>query len=175
MEQEAQERRRSMLKRGLEALRELAHDKDPPSRIGRGLALGVVVGLLPIMGIQMLVAALLAVPCRANAKAAVTAVWITNPLTFVFVYYGCYRVGLLFVPWRSVTWDEFAELISRAADGSWDEAARRSLALGLDVLVPLSVGGAALGLILGPLTYYSARFGIAAYRRRHGLTNSVRP
>ncbi len=57
-----------------------------------GLALGVFVAFMPILG-QMLVAAALAILFRVNLPISVMAVWLTNPLTIAPIYYLCYQVG----------------------------------------------------------------------------------
>ncbi|MDX1803647.1 MAG: DUF2062 domain-containing protein [Alcanivorax sp.] len=54
--------------------------------------IGVFTGLLPIP-LQMGVAALLAVRFHCNLPLSVILVWISNPLTWVPVFYFTYRVG----------------------------------------------------------------------------------
>ena len=54
-----------------------------------GLALGLFVGFMPILG-QMFVAAALAIVVRVNLPIAV---WITNPITMGPIYYFSYQVG----------------------------------------------------------------------------------
>jgi uncharacterized protein len=61
--------------------------------VPRAIALGLF--LAPIIPIaHTLVAALLAVPTRANLVLAILATWIINPLTIPFFYYEAYRVGV---------------------------------------------------------------------------------
>ena len=82
--------------------------------------------------------------CRANMKAAVAGVWLTNPFTFIPLYYGCYLFGLLFVPRQPLDWERFSGVLSDASQES--EAAYGSLQLAADILIPLWTGGALLGL-----------------------------
>ena len=62
----------------------------------RSVANGIAVGLfsmwLPVP-IQMVIAALLAIPCRANLPLSVVIVWITNPVTAPPMFYGAYLFG----------------------------------------------------------------------------------
>ena len=58
----------SLMRRAWVAVYKLAREKDPPERVALGLALGIFVGFLPIMGIQMAVVSLFALPLRANLK-----------------------------------------------------------------------------------------------------------
>jgi uncharacterized protein len=60
--------------------------------VPRALALGFFAAFIVPVG-QFLLAALLAIPLRANVPLAAAATLITNPLTFPPIYYGAYRVG----------------------------------------------------------------------------------
>ena len=53
---------------------------------------GLFIAFLPIFG-QIPLAAVAAFVFRCNLPIAVTLVWISNPLTFAFIYYGAYRLG----------------------------------------------------------------------------------
>ena len=48
-----------------------------------GLSLGLAVAMLPPAPVQTLVATTLAILCRANIPLAVSAVWVSNPLTWI--------------------------------------------------------------------------------------------
>ncbi len=69
-----------------------------PEAIGLGIATGIFVGFFPLMGFQMLIATFLATCMNANRPAAMAAVWITNPLTFLPIYFFTYRVGKYLLP-----------------------------------------------------------------------------
>lgn len=147
---------KSLLRRALDKLVEIAKEKDPPSKIALGAALGMLIGLMPIMGIQMAVVAVIALPFRANLKAALAGVWISNPITVLPVYYMDYRFGLLFTRSSPVGWERFRAIIDEAANWEWSnmsESMGRILHLGADILIPLFVGGTALGLIFAVPTY----------------------
>ena len=148
--------RKGPLRRIASKLLEIAKEKDPPHKIALGLALGIFIGFLPIMGIQMATVSILAIPLRANLKAALVGVWISNPFTFIPLYYANYLFGRLFVPSTAVTWEEFSGVISHASEWNWS-ALRDSLSnlidMGTDILVPLWVGSAILGVVFGVPTY----------------------
>ena len=67
--------------------------------VSGGMALGVFIGLLPIPGQTPLVL-FAALMLRVNLPLAAVSVWISNPVTFVPVFYFAYRVGaaLLNIP-----------------------------------------------------------------------------
>jgi len=60
--------------------------------VAGGLALGIFVGFMPVLG-QMFIAAGLAILLRVNLPVASMAVWFSNPLTVAPLYYFAYRVG----------------------------------------------------------------------------------
>ena len=147
---------------------EIIREKDPPPRIAFGMALGIFVGMLPIMGIQMVVVSLFALPLRANLKAALVGVWISNPITFIPMYYGCYRFGLLFTSTPKLTWEAFKKLLELLA---WDwsqipESLGRLVELSGDILMPLWVGSLILGVILAVPTYFITFWFVVGYRTR---------
>jgi uncharacterized protein (DUF2062 family) len=60
--------------------------------VPRGVALGMVAGFLFPVG-QIVIAALFALPFRANVPVAALTTFITNPLTTPFLWYVAYRIG----------------------------------------------------------------------------------
>ena len=80
-------------------LRPFAHHLRHPSlwrlnrrSVPRGVALGLFVGvIIPFM--HTFVAALLAIPARANVAVAALLTLVVNPLTIPFMYLAAYRIG----------------------------------------------------------------------------------
>ena len=164
--------RRGLLRRTASKLLDIVKQKAPPHKIALGLALGIFVGFLPIMGIQMVVVSLIAIPLRANLKSALVGVWISNPFTFIPLYYGNYLFGRMFLSTRAVGWKEFAGTITQASDWSWTTI-RSSLAnlvgMGTDILLPLWVGSAILAVLFSiPVYILTYRF-VITYRARRAL------
>ena len=159
----------SLLKRFAKKIIEIAKQKDSPHRIALGMALGIFIGILPIMGIQMTVVALIALPLRGNLKAAVAGVWISNPITFLPMYWGYYKFGLLFFPSRAVTLAEFKEIILIATQWNWsaiEESTDRIFAMGADILVPMWTGATILAFVFGIPTYFFTKRFVIVYRER---------
>lgn len=128
-----------------------------PRAIALGLAIGIVVAFSPTIGFQMIIAAFLASMVRANPAPAIMAVWITNPLTIPPIYAATYYLGRHFWSGRPVDIHkamsgvvhdlsrfEFYEVVSQF---------RQLLELGVDVLVPMFIGGAIIGLIVALISY----------------------
>ena len=134
-------------------LRTLLMLDDTPHHIALGTAIGVFVALTPTVGIQMvlvLLAAILARPFfRFNKVAGLIAVYITNPLTVVPLYWFNYKVGTLYFS-STITKKEFAAIFQYDGLREWWTALTR---LFVDVGVPLVVGSLVVATICGLVTY----------------------
>lgn len=162
-------RRRGLLRRIGGKLLTIVKEKDPPHKIALGLALGIFVGFLPIMGIQMATVTLIALPLRGNLKAANAGVWLSNPITFIPLYYVNYLLGLQVFPAREVSWGEFRQVMSEASDWNWTaikESVGNLLDMGSDIMVPLWTGSAILAVIFGVGTYVVTYYFVVGYRAR---------
>ncbi|MCV2370177.1 DUF2062 domain-containing protein [Roseateles oligotrophus] len=124
-------------------------------RVALGVAVGLAVGVIPLPT-QMVLAAVLAIACRANVAAAIAATWLTNPLTLVPIWSLAIALGrfasghhgpiatpeMLAIEWQQPgTW--------AASLWTWVQALGEPLLIGL----PLA------GLVLGALAYLVVYFG----------------
>jgi hypothetical protein len=169
---------RRLLKRWLphrEALRDrwyvrpfgrLLHERDlwaiQRRTVAPAVALGLFLAFLPFPG-QSLVAAAGAVRWRLNLPVAVLAVFVSNPLTMMQIYYGCYRLGRLVLG---------------------DQALLRPDALGpglLQFLLPTLVGGVIAGAAAAAIGYLAVEgawriaVGLRYRRRRNTLRRTDGP
>ncbi len=150
---------------------------DSPERIARGLAVGMFVAYLPLMGIQMAVAWVAAAVLRANKVMAVLAAWVSNPATALFIYYPSYRLGrwLLGIRTRKPEIDpeqmedlleetlSFYNLITEFHTlDFWKEVFAAAVNIGLETLI----GGIIIGAVLARITHWAALHGVIYYRRR---------
>ncbi len=60
--------------------------------VSKGVAVGLFVNFIPLP-LQMIMAALLSIPFRANLPIAVAISWINNPFTFLAINFLTYKVG----------------------------------------------------------------------------------
>lgn len=72
----------------------LIRQRGSPAAIARGLAVGVFAGLFPLFGLQTLIGVGLATICRGNKIIAAAATWVSNPLTYVPIFYFNFKAGL---------------------------------------------------------------------------------
>ena len=71
----------------------ILHTDDSPSRIARGVAIGMFMAWLPLMGLQMLLVLAFSFIFRANKVVGLPVVWISNPFTLGPIYYPGYLLG----------------------------------------------------------------------------------
>jgi uncharacterized protein (DUF2062 family) len=95
----------------------LLHANDSPHRIALGAGLGLFVAWTPLIGLHILIVLALAFLLRANKFVAIASVWVSNPFTFIAIYYPNYLLGgaLLrsFNPQRQVSDQQIREMFSR--------------------------------------------------------------
>ena len=127
-----------VLPRLIERLRGVLRLDDPPWRIALALAVGVFVSCTPTLGVQTLLALVVAWLTRLNRAAVVAGVWINLPWVTPFVYAGALKLG--------------AFVLSRQPGfgGFW---------------LTLLVGTTIIGVAAGILTYFVS-YGALSWRRR---------
>ncbi|MFD1384023.1 DUF2062 domain-containing protein [Rhodanobacter aciditrophus] len=91
------------------------------------------------MPFQMVAAALLAIPLRANIPLSIALVWVTNPLTMPIVFYANYRVG------KWITGAGIDSDFHLSVEWIWMQMEH--------IWLPLYVGSIVSGLALGLASY----------------------
>lgn len=71
----------------------ILHANDSPASIAAGIAIGIFVAWTPAIGLHILLAVSIAALLRANKFAAFVCAWISNPFTFVPIYYPNFLLG----------------------------------------------------------------------------------
>ena len=147
----------------------ILHADDPPHRLALGIAIGIFVTFLPLIGLQMLLSVLLAWICRANKLVGVPLVWISNPFTMVPIYYPCYMLGCKLLGRASDQWQEvYPNFISMLTDAeaTWGQIFHFCWTNLLDFVAPLFLGSFVVASTLGVLAYYVSLYAIRSYRLR---------
>ena len=105
-----------------------------PSYIAMGMAIGVFIGITPTIPFHTLIAVALAFLLKGSKPAAAVGVWVANPLTIPFLYYGSFKTGTLLLN-KPIPFDVKFESI------------KELLSLGTDVTIAMVIGGAILGIL----------------------------
>ena len=71
----------------------LLRQKGTPAQRARGVAAGVFSGCFPLFGLQTILGIILASFLKGNQLIAAAATWISNPLTYLPLYWFNYQIG----------------------------------------------------------------------------------
>ena len=137
-----------MIKKQIQRIKDifakLLAERSSPTSVARGIAAGIFMGAVPVMGFQLIGATLIGYRIKGNIIAAGLGCWIGNPL----LYYLDYLVGCFFIPgYQIVTKEEFTNLFSNLSFAD-------TLDLGEKILVPLFGGSVIVGIVLAVISYY---------------------
>ena len=112
----------------------------------KGLAIGVFSGCFPFFGFQTLIGVFFAKLGKGNVLLAAIGTWISNPFTYIPLYYLNYKVGSIFFNTSS---NEIVEK-SLVINDLWKQGRIFSLKL----LIGSSCVGFLLALICGSIVFF---------------------
>ena len=116
-----------------------------PVERAKGIALGVFSGCFPFFGFQTLIGIALARLCKGNLLLAAVATWISNPVTYIPIFWLNYKVGEYFLG-VGRRLDHIKQLSSEdLLSQGWVFSSR--------ILLGSSVVGLILGIVLGAISY----------------------
>ncbi len=138
-----------------------------PHKVALGCAIGVFASVTPFLGVQMLIAVVLAMTLRANVAAALLGTFFGNPLTWPVIWATTYTLGcaLLGIPggldallllenvqnFTNALLRFSPELIYAAANILWP------------FVHPMFIGSLPIGLLSAAAFYYVSRRAAASY------------
>ena len=130
-------------------------------KIALSLALGVFIGLLIPVGLQTVVVVPVAVLLKCNIFIATSATLISNPVTFVPLYYLYFKVG------EFLTSIEISEAQLNALISSPTFDGIRNI--GEDTIILFFSGSFPVSVLLGAVTYWLSLVLVKYYRRKKGI------
>ena len=122
------------------------HQNGSPYFNAKGLAIGVFSGCFPFFGFQTLIGIFFAKLAKGNIVLAAIGTWISNPFTYVPLYYFNYKVGSIFLNTSS---NEIIEK-SFVINDLWKQGRIFTLKL----LLGSSCVGFLLALICGSIVFF---------------------
>lgn len=127
------------------------------SAVAGGFALGIFIGFLPIMGFQMIPAVALSIRFKLSKLAAILGVWISNPVTFIPIYFFNYRTGALILGHPGISEPHFISLMEHFSF-------RIFITVGKTFILPLTIGCIVNGGIAAGISFVLVK---QIYRYRH--------
>ena len=122
------------------------HQNGSPLFNAKGLAIGVFSGCFPFFGFQTLIGIFFAKLARGNIVLAAIGTWISNPFTYIPLYYFNYKVGSIF----------FKTSSNKIIDKSFviDDLWKQGRIFSLKLLLGSSCVGLLLALICGSVVFF---------------------
>jgi len=135
-----------------------------PRQVALGVALGSFIAFTPFMGLQMILAALAATIVGASRKAAMLAVWISNPLTMGPIFAVTYWIGALLMSPETAT----AGIAETTSSSIRFESPPISTLVdaGWGIMWTMTVGGALVGLAAAVGAYVLTHRGVQVFQSR---------
>lgn len=140
------------------------HADDPPHRLALGVAVGLFVMFTPTVGIQMVSVFLLCWALGANKAIGLIAVWLSNPVTIVPMYWACYEVGVALTGGNGVD-KAWWKTLAHPPDG-WLTGVQFYWDRFTEVAAPMWVGCLLVGAVVAVGAYALTYKLICAYRMR---------
>ncbi len=138
---------------------------DSPHSIALGVFIGTFVAYQPIVGFQMIVGAIVCKLIRANVIASLPLAWITNPVTIVPIYYGTYKLGVVFTG-GDLSYEDMQALWGGIGELGLLDGIVEGTRMLLGVMWPMVVGGAIIGIVNGAIFYVLVKRFVTAYQAR---------
>jgi len=152
----------------------MMRSSDRPDYLARGVALGLFIGFLVPMGLQIAVVLPLAFLLKAAKIPAVAFTFVTNHLTVFFIYPVQCWIGsyLMFHPFRyEVLADQLRGLIDAPdMNAALEEIAR----LGGQLVASFFLGGLLFGVIFGLFGYFLTYGAAIRFRARRDARKKAR-
>ncbi len=125
-----------------------------PEAIGRGIAAGVFAGWFPLFGLQTIIGVAIASVVRGNKIMAAAGTWISNPFTYVPIYYFNFRIGQVLLSQLNIDTEmPSLEAIKEIVSASGWAAFSDFLNLGAAFTLTLFLGCFVTGIISATLAY----------------------
>lgn len=129
--------------------------KDSPHSIAGGIAVGVFIGLTPTMPFHTALIVLICFLTRTSIVIAIAISWVVcNPLTYLPIYYFAGQLGNRLTPY-SLQMSKVNLLIEQfQLETNFTEILSMLLEAGYEAMIVMLVGGCAIALPAGVITYY---------------------
>ncbi len=133
----------------------ILHADDTPARIARGVAIGMFIAWLPLIGLQMLLVLGLSFIFRANKLSGLPVVWISNPFTLGPVYYPSYLLGSAILKSQPVNLQSLEHRFASFSSLSWSMRFKECVDfLFGGIFYPTLIGSLFVGAVLAVATYF---------------------
>ncbi|PHR25894.1 MAG: hypothetical protein COA36_13575 [Desulfotalea sp.] len=164
-------RNRNLLIRLRPVIRWVIRLRSSPQAIAGGLAIGTFIAFTPTVGVQLILAVIVATLFNMNRPAAMIPVWITNPITVAPIYTFNYWLGSKICegpPLSEVSslFIDIGKTMARLEFWNIKEQLLAILHMGKETLIPLLIGSVAIGLVSAVFVFWFTRKLLSAFFSR---------
>ena len=152
----------------------------PVEEVALGMGIGVFIGLTPTVGIQMWIVFLIwltfkyLMGIRFDVIIGTAVVWISNPFTMFFLYYGFFVTGVSFlssmgVKMVEVSFQSFYEtlnhIVNNPANSTLNIITQSTRFMFVDLGVPMLMGSLFFAVPLSIASYFATKTLLLKYRK----------
>lgn len=145
-----------------------------PHYVAMGMAIGVFIAITPTIPFHTVLAIGLAVIFKGSKPAAIVGVWVSNPVTVVFLYVACYKAGHLFFPNAPDALASIQTLIHHLeSDVPFSEkmgSLNAFISTQVKTFMIMNLGGLILGIPVGVVSYFITRSFFTRVRRQKKMS-----
>ena len=143
----------NLIKRIRKFISWLWNQQGSPSQRALGFGVGIFSGCFPFFGLQTLMGIFLAKIFKGNSILATVGTWISNPFTYVPLYYFNYRIGSLLIPNSEKNIVDFSRITTNELwSQGWYLSFRLIIGSTFVGLVTSIIGGLCLYILLRKLS-----------------------
>jgi uncharacterized protein (DUF2062 family) len=161
----------------------ILHADDSPHRIALGAAFGLFIAWSPLLGLHTWLVLLLSIIFRANKLVALIFIWVSNPFTFIPIYYPSYLLGknlLKYFNYQSR--HELSDVQLSQTLNNFSSSFNFTSIFSIEFWrmlfgflwhrgTELMVGSLVIGLVVAIIGYYAIYYFIVWYRKVHPHKN----
>lgn len=150
-----------------------------PHRVALGAAIGVFAVFTPFLGLQLVIAGVLAIVLRGSIVASFLSSFVGNPLTYPIIWFSTFNLGNVLL--GATPSFRLVDLHSRAGN-LWDSLVSGSFRAILEsmeniwpIFKPMVIGSLPLGVFAACVAYVGVRrlIGAAGGRKRIGMSTTA--
>lgn len=154
----------------LVAWRKLLRVRATPHQIALGCAVGVFAACTPFLGLQMILAAIIAYMLRVNIAAALIGTFVGNPFSWPAIWGASYVAGVWVLGIDPAYATETVVMGANAIGETLKDPTTANVDAAVvnmsPLLLPMIVGGAVVGLIAGIASYYPTWRAVSLFQER---------
>lgn len=143
-----------------------------PHTIALGVCAGTLASFSPFIGLHFVLAFIIAWIMRANIIAAALGTFVGNPITFPFIWFATYELGVHLLNVPSIGEGpitiaaEMAKIIGLTVSFQWIQAAQIFNHLWMPIIYPMLIGGLILGTVSAAFLYFPVKEACNAFQQK---------